>query len=737
MVSVNAWVVHVDIGALKTLLKTSLWTSIADVILNEMTCRFTDALTSFRHVAEALDFGSLSPLPIDSKTTREIIKPSKLIRVEDLSIRISSNQVAPFDSLIQLERLDFAYDFDDDLAEVAEENGEPTKRDLKTDFFGCFERIRNIRGVPVGQILGKCLRISSPVSLPAAAICLPLVHPNVTRSGIFSNFFFAQWTTTLQGEDVFNPVKDVAPSMNENGLCAVINIPAGSNTVYCPANGIPGYRNIGERKGSPCAIPSSWLNDVSAELNKISSTKNQIIFRNTPQINVIAGKNFKIVVEVMNDKNELMNGVGIMHVRLEGDTSSQWTGRVVGGRMELSISIEKVGRHRLVAHMNGLLSSTTDWITVQPGLATAMKILRQPAGAVLLVGFLQMPLIAVVDAYGNIVTDYVGSIAIRAETNALTQEADTAIEISKPGLFSIQVKWSRITESAIIEVQGPGLQVLRLGPLSVNPPSKEAVQLYSRNPSTVSIDEPIEMNIDVLDFQRLAARSLPNVFATVELWQNDVLVKHLFQTHLLSVAERVFSIRFPSVGSNYTLAISAPGLASFKSENIAVNGPHRISLIQQPPELVYVGETFSISFIILDIFGQTYPKRPSEVMSNLSPAKNKFFQENEISLNGTTILTYRAQDKVESVSLEIWTYVSGVRLSISSAPFTIASSHGQEEDTSTPTTEPKSIYRPNTTVIGTSIILVLIFSTIFLLVGSRLRQSYLTKRRDCQTSNNI
>ena len=600
--AVNTWGPAVEEDLVRQYIDKAIGSKIADAFRAELSCRYNPVRSLLKTIAcqcgvntgDECSNSALDDAELADSTM--VCGQSETIATGGFEVTFGNSSILDCEAETDVSLSQkFAVRKGTDESDDTILNGGGNRRRLRrllgeTDNVPCYATVYNAAStLIVGQTRGDCLVFTSSSAIQDVELCMSTKSSIPHDAATYPNAAVALSSTDSQGETVLN-VQDIDVFESGEQYCITVS----ESGTYCPVSVIDNHDTAVSHDAGSCTA-STELTQVFQTQAALLSTATTLSFvtepadgSSTKKAGDIWADSFQVAL-VDSDGNTVTDAQASITLNIKSGSGT--SGATLDGTARVaatngiatfdSVSIDLAGSdYVLTASASTLIPGECAAFVVAAGDPTAVKFVKQPAGAVVSSVFLQQPTVAITDSAGSKVTTAVDSVTIEVSsgdgslTGTTTVSAvaglatfsglalDTLGEDYQLKAYVADSEYTNATSTAFDVVDASGYPVK----LAFEAVLDDALagSVFTTQPSVVIQD---------------------SLGATVETASHDITVAikegsgassgSLVGTVTISAVNGVASfsgLGIDLAGSDYILEASADSLASASSNTFTVNG---------------------------------------------------------------------------------------------------------------------------------------------------------------------
>jgi hypothetical protein len=419
--------------------------------------------------------------------------------------------------------------------------------------------------------------------------------------------------TTLDGVTQTLPALYALPSTDFH------DITTGSNGGY---NAGPGYDEV---TGLGTPVANLLVPDLASY-----GMPDQLVVTTQPPGSISAGSPFGLTVAVESPGGQVITGAtGTVTLSLANDPG----GAALDGTLTVTLnqgvatfsglSIDQAGTgYSLLVSGTSLDSATSGPFNVVPAAASQLVISTQPAASLTAGGAFGLA-VSVEDPFGNLETDYSGSVTLALGANPAGGGLGGDLTIPASGGVAVfsGLTLDQAGNGYTIQATASGLSTAATPSFNVTPATPAQLVVTTQPASTITAGAGFGLAVSIEDaYGNIETTDGGTVSVAVS---DGPAGARLGGTVSLSAVNGVatFSrLALNRAGSGYTLQASSAGLTSATTTAFTVNpaAPEQLIITAQPPASVTAGAGFGLTVSVEDVYGNLETSYGGHVVVNLT-----------------------------------------------------------------------------------------------------------------------
>jgi subtilisin-like proprotein convertase family protein len=506
-------------------------------------------------------------------------------------------------------------------------NGIATFDDLEIDEDGTYKLVAMSPDDPVAMTPGLASGTSTKITIVGAAASLYIVNPPPTSVVAGAGFGLVIGADDIEG----NPT----PFFTGSVAIAILHNPSsgtlgGTTSVTVSGQGLASFTDLTLDKvgsGYTLQATSPTLTPVTTSGIKVTpaAAKNLIILpAGEPPASVVAGQAFAMVVDAEDQFGNLdTNFISPVTIDLPSSIAGTTTVSAKSGVVTFSdLELDKVGTYQLEAASAGLSSVLSTSVTVSPNPQVGILAWTDEPPGQITHGTGFEGTIEVEDQFGNLETNYNGSVTMALDSNPGGGVLGGSTSIASGGVADFPaLTIDKVGNPYTLRATAAGVTSPDSTPINVIPIPPVALQFITQPPATTQVFQTFGLSVEITD---LAGGPDPDFNGNVTVAIAGGPPGTTLGGGATTVAAIGGNVSFSGLTLNkvgaVTLQITTSGLGSITTGTINVTpaAASQLVMVAQPPGTVTAGATFGFEVKAEDQYGNLATSYNGTVTAALS-----------------------------------------------------------------------------------------------------------------------
>ena len=624
----NRWGSSIDLNLMYQYLDQAVATHIATIMRMEAQCKFASVLSTMKPVAcscgtgvdasdAALCFASRS----SGSSTREIsCGEESNVRSGLFKIKFSKSSVQDCTVKNSFTIGTVSSEPSTDSTTV---NSTLTRRSVvmigkrdtasTTATASCYAVVQNNNNAFIGQLRGDCVSFNPSGAVSGVEICMQLRSSIPYDQSTYPTFGVALLTTS--GSSQVYTASSLSTYQSGNQYCVIVNT-AGS---FCPASFMLSYGSVTTRAQPGCNVAQNALTAVASATAILAGNAKKLVFGSLTETTIKAGVALSSFTVSFKDENDALVANAAASVTLNIVSGTGAAGAIVLGTARVAavngvatftdISIDSIGTgYKLLATSGVMAIAQSSAFAVTAGDPAGLSFQTQPGGAVAGIAVLQPPVVAIVDAYENVVSSTASiSLTVYKSGSVYTVLSGTTTVNAVAGLATFNaLMFPNITSGLTLQATGSNLSPATSTSFAVVSGANNPVKLaFIQQPAAALVSSVFSLapTVQVQDYYGNAVASSTAAVTLCIKAGSGAVGASLSGTKSVNPIAGVatFStINIDRAAAGYIFTAKAAGLVSADSAAFTVNGPSSVAFTTQPAD-TKPSTTFSVVVEVRDL----------------------------------------------------------------------------------------------------------------------------------------